>query len=271
VSGTVRPCSTIIVFQQSIKWPEALQLAACGFGRRPEAYWPAPGESPWGPSAEPQTVRVMPAGPEPSLLRFTSRAGVMLGPYYALPDLAQRKADGRRPLRSAGKFAASTTFLGSDRNRKTRSVRKTECRVKLCMSVLPSLRNTASHCYTLASSISLPRDCVRCSLSQSCQQDVISFARDAKSAHLVVLNDVPSAKFSGTSRSLLTAQRVPVAKAQVSHRPSHIAALAAGKTASEINGGRDKLAASEIEALWLEVKAAATKAAKARRKEEVGS
>jgi chromosome partitioning protein len=101
-------------------------------------------------------------------------------------------------------------------------------------------------------------------------QDVISFARDAKSAHLVVLNDVPSAKFAETSRSLLTAQRVPVAKAQVSHRPSHIAALAAGKTASEINGGRDKLAAGEIEALWLEVKAAATKAAKARRKEEAG-
>ena len=101
-------------------------------------------------------------------------------------------------------------------------------------------------------------------------QDVISFARDAKSAHLVVLNDVPSAKFAETSRSLLTAQRVPVAKTQVSHRPSHIAALAAGKTAAEINGGRDKLAASEIEALWLEVKAAATKAAKARRKEEAG-
>jgi chromosome partitioning protein len=99
-------------------------------------------------------------------------------------------------------------------------------------------------------------------------QDVISFARDAKSAHLVVLNDVPSAKFAETSRSLLTAQRVPVAKAQVSHRPSHIAALAAGKTAAEINGGRDKLAASEVEALWLEVKAAAIKAAKARRKEE---
>jgi chromosome partitioning protein len=102
-------------------------------------------------------------------------------------------------------------------------------------------------------------------------QDVISFARDAKSAHLVVLNDVPSPRFAETSRSLLTAQRVPVAKAQVSHRPSHIAALAAGKTASEINGGRDKLASGEIEQLWLEVRAAATKAASSRRKQEAGS
>ena len=42
-----------------------------------------------------------------------------------------------------------------------------------------------------------------------------------------------------------------------------------GKSAAEINKGRDKVAASEIDALWLGVKAAATKAAKARRKDAV--
>jgi chromosome partitioning protein len=100
-------------------------------------------------------------------------------------------------------------------------------------------------------------------------QDVISFAREAGSAHMVVLNDVPTPKLAETARSLLTAQRVPVAKCQISHRPSHIAALAAGKSAAEINKGRDKVAATEIDALWLEVKAAAAKAAKARRKEPI--
>jgi chromosome partitioning protein len=100
-------------------------------------------------------------------------------------------------------------------------------------------------------------------------QDVVSFAREAGSPHMVVLNDVPTAKLAETARSLLTAQRVPVAKSQISHRPSHIAALAAGKSAAEINKGRDKVAATEIDALWLEVKAAAAKAAKARRKEAV--
>ena len=38
--------------------------------------------------------------------------------------------------------------------------------------------------------------------------------------------------------------------------------MAAGKTASEINKGRDATASAEIDALWLELKAAAAKAAK---------
>jgi hypothetical protein len=40
----------------------------------------------------------------------------------------------------------------------------------------------------------------------------------------------------------------------------------AGKSAAEVNNGKDTKAADEIEKLWQEVKAAATKAAKARAK-----
>jgi len=97
-------------------------------------------------------------------------------------------------------------------------------------------------------------------------QDVVSFAKDAGSGYLVVLNDVPSDKIAEQARKMLTAQRVPVAKAQISHRVSHIAGMAEGKTAAEVGKGRDKAAREEIDALWLEVKGAALKAANARRK-----
>ena len=47
---------------------------------------------------------------------------------------------------------------------------------------------------------------------------------------------------------------------------SHITGMNAGKTAAEVNAGRDTKATEEIEHLWGEVRAAATKAAKARAK-----
>jgi hypothetical protein len=42
--------------------------------------------------------------------------------------------------------------------------------------------------------------------------------------------------------------------------------MAVGKSAAEVNNGRDSAAAKDIDELWDEVKAAATKAAKARAK-----
>jgi hypothetical protein len=40
--------------------------------------------------------------------------------------------------------------------------------------------------------------------------------------------------------------------------------MTVGKTAAEVNGGKDEKAAEEIDKLWAEVKAAAIKAARAR-------
>jgi hypothetical protein len=42
--------------------------------------------------------------------------------------------------------------------------------------------------------------------------------------------------------------------------------MTVGKSAAEVNKGRDATAAKEIDALWREIKAAATKAARAKRR-----
>jgi chromosome partitioning protein len=100
-------------------------------------------------------------------------------------------------------------------------------------------------------------------------QDAVSLARDAGASFLCVLNDVDSragAKLADSARSTLVKAKVPVAVTAVVHRISHITSMTVGKSASEVNGGKDGAARHEIEKLWTEVKAAATKAAKARAK-----
>lgn len=87
---------------------------------------------------------------------------------------------------------------------------------------------------------------------------MLTLAREACAAHFVVFNDVSGPeKATASARKVLAGENVPTAKAQISHRPLHVAGMAAGRTA-----GRDATASTEIDALWLEVKATAVKAAK---------
>jgi chromosome partitioning protein len=98
-------------------------------------------------------------------------------------------------------------------------------------------------------------------------QDAVSLARDASASYLVVFNDVGAReKLVDSARAMLAGAKVPVAATQIVHRVSHITSMTVGKSAAEVNGGRDRQAKDEIEKLWMEVKAAAIRAAKARAK-----
>jgi chromosome partitioning protein len=100
----------------------------------------------------------------------------------------------------------------------------------------------------------------------SATQDAVGLCREAGAAFAVVVNDVGQhdSKFVESTTKVLASANVPTLKTVLWHRGSHIAAATVGKTASEVNNGRDTKAVDEIEALWREVKALARKAAKAR-------
>lgn len=96
-------------------------------------------------------------------------------------------------------------------------------------------------------------------------QDAVVMVSDAEVPHLVVLNDVEARwKTSQAAQDFLKASKVPVAETMIAHRASHVASMTVGKTAAEVNKGRDQAAAAEIDALWAEVKAAAQKAVRAK-------
>jgi chromosome partitioning protein len=96
--------------------------------------------------------------------------------------------------------------------------------------------------------------------------DTIRLALDAGVTFMAVLNDVgPREKIVDKARAFLASHDVPIAETVIVHRSSHITAWTLGKSAAEINAGRDTAAAEEIASLWAEVKAPATKAARARR------
>ena len=96
-------------------------------------------------------------------------------------------------------------------------------------------------------------------------QDAVSLARDANAAHLCVVNDVgPRERAAETAREFLFSVGVPIAETQIVHRISHVAAMTLGKSAAEVNKGKDKAAKDEIEALWQEVKTAAKAAQRAK-------
>lgn len=100
-------------------------------------------------------------------------------------------------------------------------------------------------------------------------QDAIALAREADAAFAVVVNDAgPKERVADKARESLLSFGVPILDTVIVHRVSHITAMTVGKSAAEVNNGRDKSAAEEIDALWREVKAAATKAARARAKAE---
>ena len=91
--------------------------------------------------------------------------------------------------------------------------------------------------------------------------------REEDRPQLVVLNDVePRWKETKKTRSYLEDSDVPVAETAIAHRASHVSGMTVGKSAAEINSGRDEKAVEEIDALWLEIKAAVRKAVKAKAK-----
>ena len=98
-------------------------------------------------------------------------------------------------------------------------------------------------------------------------QDAVALASKAGAEFLCVFNDVgPRETVVDKARALLFNQGVPIANTQIVHRTSHITSMTVGKSAAEINSGKDSAAVEETEKLWSEVKALATKAAKARAK-----
>jgi chromosome partitioning protein len=97
-------------------------------------------------------------------------------------------------------------------------------------------------------------------------EDAVVLARDAGAPFLCAFNDVGvQERVVEKAREVLSTNDIPIADTQIVHRVSHITGMNAGKSAAEVNGGRDTKAAEEIDRLWQEVKAAATKAARARR------
>jgi chromosome partitioning protein len=103
-------------------------------------------------------------------------------------------------------------------------------------------------------------------------QDAVALAREAGAAYLVVANDVgPKEKVVESTRAFLLNYGVPIADTHIVHRVSHITAMTVGKSAAEVNNGKDDKAAAEIDALWAEVKAAATKAARVRARKKANA
>jgi chromosome partitioning protein len=98
-------------------------------------------------------------------------------------------------------------------------------------------------------------------------QDAVALAREANAKFLVVINDVgPRERLVESARELLSNADVPFADTQITHRVSHVMGMTVGKSAAEVNNGRDTAAAEEIDRLWKEVKSAAAKASRARAK-----
>jgi chromosome partitioning protein len=98
-------------------------------------------------------------------------------------------------------------------------------------------------------------------------QDAVALATEAGAAFLCVFNDVgPKERVVESARQFLFNYKVPIADTEIVHRTSHITGMTVGKTAAEVNAGKDTKAADEIDKLWAEVKAAATRAARARKK-----
>jgi chromosome partitioning protein len=89
-------------------------------------------------------------------------------------------------------------------------------------------------------------------------QDAVSLAREADARFLVVFNDcAPKERVVEEARRALFNHGVPIAESKISHRTSHVNSMTVGKTASEVNKGKDTVAAAEIDALWQELKKAA--------------
>lgn len=94
-------------------------------------------------------------------------------------------------------------------------------------------------------------------------EGAIEIARTENAPFAVAFNEVnPRERMIAKGREVLGNLGIPVLNTAIARRASHITGMAAGKSAAEVNNGRDTAAAEEIDALWREVKAAATRAAR---------
>lgn len=101
-------------------------------------------------------------------------------------------------------------------------------------------------------------------------QDAVVMAREAGKPFAVVFNDVgPREIVVDKARKMLFNQGVPIANTQIVHRASFITSMTVGKSAAEVDGGKDQKATAEIEALWQEIKALALNSAKQKHPGEV--
>ena len=99
-------------------------------------------------------------------------------------------------------------------------------------------------------------------------QDAVAMAREANATFAVVFNEVgPRERIVDKARELLFSADVPILDTAVVRRTSHITGMTVGKSAAEVNGGKDTAAAEEIDALWREIKAAANKAVRGKKRE----
>ena len=83
-----------------------------------------------------------------------------------------------------------------------------------------------------------------------------------------MLNDVSPGdkKMAAAARAYLSTHGT-VAEAEMAHRVSHVKGATVGKTAAEVDKGKDTAAIAEIEEVWAEIKKAAMSAARARKRE----
>jgi len=94
-------------------------------------------------------------------------------------------------------------------------------------------------------------------------EDAIVLAKDADAQFMVAINDVVgNESIHESARQSLNDAGIKVLKTIVKHRMSYIQGMTVGKSSTEVNNGKDKAAIAEIDDLWKEVKAAASKAAK---------
>ena len=95
-------------------------------------------------------------------------------------------------------------------------------------------------------------------------QDAVVLAQDAGTPFMAVLNDVTISdrRLAETWRASLFAHDIRMADTVVIHRISHIKGMSVGKTCAEVDAGKDKKAATEIDALWNEIRAATATARK---------
>lgn len=99
-------------------------------------------------------------------------------------------------------------------------------------------------------------------------QDAIAMAREANATFSVVFNEIyPRERIVDKAREFLASVNVPMLGTDIMRRTSHVTGMTVGKSAAEVNGGRDAAATAEIDGLWREVKAAVNKAARAKKRE----
>lgn len=92
--------------------------------------------------------------------------------------------------------------------------------------------------------------------------DTIKLAQEKGVPALVVINDVNQhvQAVADSIRDTLTMRGATVADTMVRNSVAHVRAIAVGKSAAEVDGGRHKNAKDDIQGLWLEVSKAAKRA-----------